>query len=131
MALLVAVVASIGKRCAKEGHDYVNQKQFYKGSAQRRVRDAYIAERVAIDGGVCEVCGVELGKIAHHKIWRDDENCNDPEISLNLQLFAYECQTCHNREADPRKDTPAFQRKNAIERKLRILEESLAKKEKT
>ena len=73
MALLVAVVASIGKRCAKEGHELVNQKQFYKGSARRRVRDAYIAERVAIDGGVCEVCGVELGKIAHHKIRPDEE----------------------------------------------------------
>jgi hypothetical protein len=44
---------------------------------------------------------------------------------------AYECQTCHNREGDLRKETPAFRRKNAIERKLRILEESLAKKEKT
>ena len=52
----------------------MNQKQFYKGSARRRVRDAYIAERVAIDGGVCEVCGVELGKIAHHKIWPDEES---------------------------------------------------------
>ena len=41
------------------------------------------------------------------------------------------CQTCHKKEVDLRKDTPAFQRKNAIERKLRILEESLAKKEKT
>lgn len=109
----------------------MNQKQFYKSSSRRRVRDAYIAKRVAIDGGVCEVCGVELGKIAHHKIWPDDENCNDPEISLNPRLFAYECQTCRNREVDPRKDTPAFRRKNAIERKLRILEESLAKKEKT
>ena len=41
------------------------------------------------------------------------------------------CQTCHNKEVDPRKDTPGFRRKNAIEGKLRILEESLAKKEKT
>ena len=84
----------------------MNQKQFYKSLAWRRARDAYIAERVAIDGGVCEVCGDELGKIVHHKIWLDDENCNDPSISLNPELFTYECQTCHNRETDPRKDTP-------------------------
>ena len=55
---------------------------------------------------VCEVCGAELGKIVHHKIWLDDDNCNDPEISLNPSNFKLECQTCHNKERDPRKTTP-------------------------
>ena len=39
----------------------LNQKQFYKTQAWRRARDAYISERIAIDGGVCEACHEELG----------------------------------------------------------------------
>ena len=84
----------------------MNQKQFYKTQAWRRARDAFIDERLAIDGGICEVCRVEPGKIVHHIIWLDDHNCNDPNISLNPANFKYECQTCHNREVDPRRVTP-------------------------
>lgn len=81
----------------------MNQKQFYKSPAWEKARRAFIEYRIAIDGGLCQVCGEELGKIVHHTIWLDDENCNDPSISLNQELFLYECQTCHNREQDPRK----------------------------
>ena len=84
----------------------MNQKQFYKTQAWRRARQDYINQRLAIDGGLCEVCGDEPGRIVHHKIWLDDINCNDPEISLNPNNFYYECQTCHNKERDPRKATP-------------------------
>ena len=84
----------------------LTQKQFYKSRAWRRARDAYIKQRKAVDGGVCEVCGQELGLIVHHTIWLDDTNCNDPDISLNPQRFKYECQTCHNKEVDPRRGTP-------------------------
>ena len=78
----------------------MTQKQFYRSPAWRRARRAYIDERMAIDGGLCEVCGEEPGLIVHHKIWLDDINCNDPEISLNQDNFLYECQTCHNKEKD-------------------------------
>ena len=84
----------------------MNQKAFYKTQAWRRARQAYIATRLGVDGGLCEVCGVEPGRIVHHKIWLDDENCNDPDISLNPVNFLYECQTCHNKERDPRRGTP-------------------------
>lgn len=85
----------------------VNQKQFYKTMAWRRARDAYIQERMAVDGGICEACHTEPGKIVHHyKVWLDDANCNDPNISLNPSNFMLECQTCHNKEVDPRKATP-------------------------
>lgn len=84
----------------------LTQKQFYKTQAWRRARDAYIQHRIAIDGGLCEVCGDEPGRIVHHKIWLDDVNCNDPDISLNPVNFMYECQTCHNKETDPRKGIP-------------------------
>ena len=84
----------------------MTQKQFYKSQGWRRARAAYVAYRMAIDGGICEKCGQELGKIVHHKIWLDDVNCNDPDISLNPDNFRYECQDCHNKERDPRTATP-------------------------
>ena len=84
----------------------MTQKEFYKSQAWRRARAAYIRTRKAIDGGTCEVCGQEPGLIVHHTIWLDDDNCNDPDISLNPERFKYECQTCHNKEVDPRKGTP-------------------------
>ena len=82
----------------------LTQKQFYKTKAWRLARAEYIARRKAIDGGTCEVCGQEPGTIVHHyRIWLDDTNCNDPSISLNPNNFKLECQTCHNKEIDPRK----------------------------
>ncbi len=84
----------------------MTQKQFYKSMPWRRARDAYIDERMAIDGGLCEVCGEEPGKIVHHKIWLNDDNCNDVDISLNPKNFRFECQTCHNREKNPVISTP-------------------------
>lgn len=81
----------------------LTQKQFYKTKAWQRARQAYIQYRHATDGGLCEVCHEEPGLIVHHKIWLDDVNCNDPEVSLNPKNFKYECQTCHNKERDPRK----------------------------
>ena len=84
----------------------LTQKQFYKSRAWRRARQAFIDSRIAEDGGLCQVCGEEPGKIVHHTIWLDDINCNDPDISLNPERFLYECQTCHNKETDPRQATP-------------------------
>ena len=84
----------------------MTQKEFYKSQAWRRARKGYIAYRKAIDGGICEKCGEEPGKIVHHKVWLDDVNCNDPAVSLNPSNFSYECQTCHNKEKDPKTTTP-------------------------
>ena len=89
-----------------QGLNPMNQKQFYKTRAWRLARQGYIDYRTAIDGGLCEVCHDEPGLIVHHKIWLDDDNCNDPTISLNPSNFRYECQTCHNKEVDPRKARP-------------------------
>ena len=84
----------------------LTQKQFYKSRAWRRARQAFIDERLSVDGGLCQICGEEPGKVVHHTIWLDDINCNDPDISLNPERFLYECQTCHNKETDPRQATP-------------------------
>lgn len=89
--------------CTK-GERNVTQKEFYKSRSWRRAREAYIQYRKAIDGGLCEVCGEDTGMIVHHKVWLNDSNANDPEISLNPRNFRYECQTCHNKEKDPEKD---------------------------
>ena len=84
----------------------MNQKQFYRSRAWKLARRAYIEYRRAIDGGLCEVCHEEPGLIVHHTTWLDDINCNDPDIALNPKNFKYECQTCHNKERDPRLATP-------------------------
>ena len=85
----------------------LTQKQFYKSQAWKRARQTYIDKRMAVDGGLCELCNDEPGLIVHHfKIWLDDKNCNDPSISLNEDNFQYVCQTCHNKEKDPRTKTP-------------------------
>lgn len=103
---------SIRRRCWWRDHlrgcaAPVNQKQFYKSTPWKRARQAYIDKRLAIDGGICELCHEEPGYIVHHfKVWLDDINCNDPEIALNEDNFQYVCLTCHNKEADPRRETP-------------------------
>lgn len=84
----------------------LTQRQFYKSTAWKQARAAYISYRQAIDGGLCEVCHEEPGLIVHHVIWLNDINCNDPEISLSFGNFKLECPPCHNREKDPSTMTP-------------------------
>ena len=85
----------------------LTQKQFYKTKAWQRARRSFIQQRMAVDGGICEICHEEPGLIVHHyKVWLDDNNCNDPEISLNEENFQYVCLVCHNKEKDPRLATP-------------------------
>lgn len=72
--------------------------QFYHSQKWRKCRESYIAERMAIDGGMCEVCHEEPGYIVHHKIWIDETNINNPEITLNHENLRYECLRCHNLE---------------------------------
>lgn len=73
-------------------------KQFYKSKQWQKCRASYILKRQGIDGGMCETCHQEPGKIVHHKIWLSPENINDPNVSLNHENLKYECQTCHNKE---------------------------------
>lgn len=77
------------------------QKEFYKTQAWRRARYAYIQHRESIDGGLCEECKEEAGRIVHHIIWLNDINCNDENISLNPDNFRYLCQECHNKQTNP------------------------------
>lgn len=78
-------------------------KQFYKSKQWQKCRASYILKRQGIDGGMCETCHQEPGKIVHHKIWLSPENINDPNVSLNHKNLKYECQTCHNKEGCQKK----------------------------
>jgi len=75
-------------------------KTFYRSCAWRRTRAAYIAYRKAIDGGLCESCKSNLGKIVHHKMWLNESNILNPDVALNFKNLRLECQTCHNAEKE-------------------------------
>lgn len=69
---------------------------FYKSKAWRDCRDAYIRERVMIDGGICEVCQERLGEIVHHRVKLTPENINDADVILAKDKLCYVCLECHN-----------------------------------
>lgn len=68
---------------------------FYNTQQWKRVREQY---KKSV-GGLCEICWanglVVPGEFVHHKIHLNDDNVNDPNVSLafsNLQLV---CRDCH------------------------------------
>ena len=71
-------------------------KTFYKSKAWHRCREAYIRQRVGIDGGICEECHDNIGYIVHHKTMLTPENVSDPEISLNEENLELVCKPCHD-----------------------------------
>lgn len=71
-------------------------KEFLHSKPWLSCRAGYIAERVRIDGGMCEVCHEKPGYIVHHKILLTPENIRDPEIALNWEQLSYECKDCHD-----------------------------------
>ena len=72
-------------------------KSFYKSKAWQRCRESYIAERIMIDGGLCEVCHNNLGYIVHHRTHLTPDNINNPEIALKHDNLSYECKECHDK----------------------------------
>ncbi len=74
------------------------EKKFLNSKAWLCCRDSYIAERLHIDGGRCEICKEEFGYIVHHTIQLDENTVNDPEIALNHDLLQYVCKDCHDWE---------------------------------
>lgn len=71
-------------------------KSFYKSKAWLKCRNAYIRQRIGIDGGMCEECKDAQGYIVHHKTRLTKENVNDPEVSLNTDNLMYVCKECHD-----------------------------------
>ena len=73
-------------------------KAFYKSRRWEACRDAFIAERIAIDGGLCERCHDRPGYIVHHKVYLTPANIKDPLVALNHDNLEYVCHECHNDE---------------------------------
>jgi hypothetical protein len=79
-------------------------KPFYKSKHWLKVRKAFIAHRVSIDGGMCQCgCG-ELGYIVDHIEELTPENINNPDISLSWNNLQYLALKCHNRKTFGKKD---------------------------
>lgn len=73
-------------------------KKFYQSKQWQKCRKAYIAQREAIDGGLCERCYNRYGYIVHHKIWLTPHNIINPDIALNYKYLEYLCHQCHDDE---------------------------------
>lgn len=70
-------------------------KKFYHSDKWIKCRNAYISERVSVDGGLCEICREVPGIELHHKIVLNPANINDPEITLNHNNLVWLCKDCH------------------------------------
>lgn len=81
---------------SKEYSERINK--WYWSSAWRAPRDAYKAKRIAIDGGMCELCGEEPGYIVDHIIELNESNFDDIDIRLNEDNFQFICHRCHNKK---------------------------------
>lgn len=68
-------------------------KKFYKSKAWKQCRQAYFASK----HGLCERCS-DAGKIVHHKVYINEFNINDADITLNADNLELLCQDCHNKE---------------------------------
>ena len=71
---------------------------FYHSAKWLATRKAYISQRVAVDGGLCERCQRRAGKIVHHKKYLTENNVNDSAVTLNQDNLELLCQKCHNIE---------------------------------
>ncbi len=69
---------------------------FYGSKKWQKCRNAYIQNRILIDGGLCEKCHNNLGYIVHHKTTLTLENITDPDICLNHENLMYVCKDCHD-----------------------------------
>lgn len=72
-------------------------KKIYNSSKYQHSRDSYIAERIKIDGGLCEICKEEPGYIVHHEEMLTESNVKDPVIAFSHSNFKYVCKKCHDK----------------------------------
>ena len=70
-------------------------KQFYNSNAWKACRETYVANRVKIDGGMCEMCHEFPGEELHHKIVLTPKNIKDTNVTLNPDNLMYLCRDCH------------------------------------
>lgn len=70
-------------------------KSFYNSRAWIDTRDAYIAERTSIDGGICESCRENVGEELHHIEPLTPANISDYDICLDPANLKWLCKDCH------------------------------------
>lgn len=74
------------------------QGQFYKTGAWVSCRDNYLRSV----GGLCERCKAKglivPAEIVHHKTHLNNENIDDPMISLSFDNLEALCRKCHAEE---------------------------------
>ena len=66
-------------------------KSFYNSKAWKDCQKAYKEYRL----GICERCGSADGTEVHHKKELNENNINDPNITLNFKNLELLCKTCH------------------------------------
>lgn len=71
-------------------------RAFYDSPAWRKCRKSFIANRMSIDGGMCQMCKEKLGYIVDHIEEITPDNINDTSITLSWSNFQYLCHACHN-----------------------------------
>ena len=86
----ISALFFVGKNMAKEFAG-----NFYKTAAWVSVRNAYMKRA----GYLCEKCLekglIRPGEIVHHKIFLDEKNIKDPQITLNMDNLQLLCRECH------------------------------------
>ena len=80
---------------------------FYRRKAWKQCRAAYITYRQGRDGGLCEACHRQIGKIVHHRIHLTQETVNDPDVAYGFSNLELVCLDCHNEEHGYRKKAEA------------------------
>lgn len=71
-------------------------KKFYNSSSWRKCRTSYIAARIAVDGGLCEICKEQQGYIVHHKEQLTKDNIYDADVTPRHGNLQYVCKECHD-----------------------------------
>ena len=71
---------------------------FYRRPAWKKCRAAFIAYRNSIDGGMCQKCSINPGRIVHHRTHLTQETVNDPDICYGFWNLELVCLDCHNEE---------------------------------
>ena len=72
--------------------------RFYRSPRWKKCRAAYIKHRQSIDGGICEICHEQPGRIVHHRIHLTPDVLDDPDICFGFGNLELVCLDCHNIE---------------------------------
>lgn len=94
-------------------------KSFYNSKAWKDCQSTY----KALKFGICERCGCANGTEVHHKIELNEQNINDPLITLNFENLELLCKTCHGQHHNTRngfvRDDICFDENGDVVRKVK------------